>query len=193
MLLGKKVLEKVVRGEVTLVLRRWKRPTVKSGGRLRTSVGVLRIGAVTPFSMSDLTEAEARSAGYSGREAAIAELAGEERGALYRIELDGVEPDARASLRTRTKVAPEEWTAIAARFERWEKASPGRHRAILAVIRERPETAAGVLADALDLDKPSFKQEVRKLKELGLTESLDIGYRLSPRGNAVLDRLADRT
>ena len=29
-----------------------------------------------------------------------------------------------------------------------------------------------------------FKRNVRKLKELGLTESLEVGYRLSPRGEA---------
>jgi hypothetical protein len=34
---------------------------------------------------------------------------------------------------------------------------------------------------------PEFKRDVRKLKERGLTESLAIGYRLSPRGEAVLD------
>jgi hypothetical protein len=34
--------------------------------------------------------------------------------------------------------------------------------------------------------RPAFKLNVRKLKELGLTESLDIGYRLSPRGEAVM-------
>jgi hypothetical protein len=33
----------------------------------------------------------------------------------------------------------------------------------------------------------SFKRDVRKLKELGLTESLEVGYRLSPRGAALLD------
>jgi hypothetical protein len=35
-----------------------------------------------------------------------------------------------------------------------------------------------------------FKLRVRKLKELGLTESLEVGYRLSPRGKAVLQHLA---
>ena len=34
-----------------------------------------------------------------------------------------------------------------------------------------------------------FKRDVRKLKELGLTESLETGYRLSPRGRALLERL----
>ena len=37
-----------------------------------------------------------------------------------------------------------------------------------------------------------FKLDVRKLKELGLTESLRPGYRLSPRGESVLDRLRER-
>ncbi|CAN5854161.1 hypothetical protein BH23ACT4_BH23ACT4_13850 [soil metagenome] len=34
-----------------------------------------------------------------------------------------------------------------------------------------------------------FKQKVRRLKELGLTESLSIGYRLSSRGSELLDCL----
>jgi hypothetical protein len=42
------------------------------------------------------------------------------------------------------------------------------------------------LARALGAEKMRFKQDVRKLKELGLTESLEVGYRLSPRGQAVL-------
>ena len=37
------------------------------------------------------------------------------------------------------------------------------------------------------MEKLKFKQDVRRLKELGLTESLDIGYQLSPRGEAVLE------
>jgi hypothetical protein len=32
---------------------------------------------------------------------------------------------------------------------------------------------------------------VRKLKELGLTESLQVSYRLSPRGRALLERMAN--
>jgi hypothetical protein len=35
-------------------------------------------------------------------------------------------------------------------------------------------------------EKLPFKRDVRKLKELGLTESLLVGYRLSPRGRALL-------
>jgi hypothetical protein len=59
----------------------------------------------------------------------------------------------------------------------------------LRVIAERPGTRAGDLAAGMGRDRPSFKIDVRKLKELGLTESLKIGYQLSPRGRALLERL----
>jgi hypothetical protein len=39
------------------------------------------------------------------------------------------------------------------------------------------------------LETQAFKTDVRKLKGLGLTESLEVGYRLSPRGVALLAAL----
>ena len=48
------------------------------------------------------------------------------------------------------------------------------------------------LAAMMGVDRPRFKQRVRRLKALGLTESLEVGYRLSPRGEAVLARLDRR-
>jgi hypothetical protein len=56
----------------------------------------------------------------------------------------------------------------------------------LSLIAARPGVVSTVLAEALGRDRPSFKVDVRKLKRLGLTESLEIGYRLSPRGQAFL-------
>ena len=48
---------------------------------------------------------------------------------------------------------------------------------------------AADLAAGVDREKLPFKVDVRKLKERGLTESLDVGYRLSPRGRLVLDHI----
>ena len=56
----------------------------------------------------------------------------------------------------------------------------------LALIAERPAVRAGDLAESLGRERLSFKADVRKLKNLGLTLSLEIGYRLSPRGEAYL-------
>ena len=39
------------------------------------------------------------------------------------------------------------------------------------------------------MEKMAFKRRIRMLKELGLTESLEVGYQLSPRGRALLARM----
>ena len=47
------------------------------------------------------------------------------------------------------------------------------------------ETITDGVAQELGRETMTFKRDVRKLKELGLTESLDTGYRLSPRARAL--------
>jgi hypothetical protein len=67
-------------------------------------------------------------------------------------------------------------------------------RRVLALIAARPATRAGDLfAEAGYPDLPSFTRDVRRLKELGLTESLEVGYRLSPRGAAARTRMREVT
>jgi hypothetical protein len=110
---------------------------------------------------------------------------------LYRIAFDGIETDARLALRAAADLSDADWHALAARFERWDSASPGYFPSILRLIGQNPEVAAAILAGRLGVEKLKFKQDVRKLKELGLTESLDVGYRLSPRGTAALEKLRE--
>src|SRR5215213_10827084 len=78
------VLRRIGKGEVTLAFRRWRRPTVKAGGTLRTRVGVLAIASVELVDEERLTDADARRAGAADREALFARLPGE--GSLHRIE-----------------------------------------------------------------------------------------------------------
>jgi hypothetical protein len=40
------VLRRIGEGEVTVAFRRWRRPTVRAGGTLRTKAGVLAIESV---------------------------------------------------------------------------------------------------------------------------------------------------
>jgi hypothetical protein len=49
---------------------------------------------------------------------------------------------------------------------------------------------AANLAEMMNQNTVAFKAAARKLKNLGLTESLDVGYRISPRGRVVLKMLA---
>jgi ribosomal protein S19E (S16A) len=57
------------------------------------------------------------------------------------------------------------------------------------MIADQPGIVSHKLARQVSADVPRFKRRVRQLKELGLTESLEVGYRLSPRGRAVLERV----
>ena len=75
---------------------------------------------------------------------------------------------------------------IAARLDRWDAATEPWTRRYLAMIEANEAVRAPDLADRVGMDVPRFKRRVRQLKGLGLTISLDVGYRLSPRGRAFL-------
>jgi hypothetical protein len=186
MLFRQDVLRRIAEGDVTLAFRRWRRPTVKAGGTLRTRVGVLAIDSVEKVEEDQVTDADARRAGAEDREALLAGLRPE--GTLYRVEFRLAGPDPRIALRERSDISPEERAEIDARLARLDAAS--RHgqwtAAVLELIAERPATRAPDLAASLGRETAPFKADVRKLKELGLTESLLVGYRLSPRGRAYL-------
>jgi hypothetical protein len=177
-------LRRIGEGEITLAFRRWRRPTVKAGGTLRTKAGVLAIDSVEPIREEDVTDEDARRAGAPDREALLARLRPE--GRLHRVEFRLAGPDPRIALRERREVSPAERAEIDARLARLDAAS--RHgpwtRTVLGLIAERPGTRAPELAASLERETAPFKADVRKLKELGLTESLEVGYRLSPRGRA---------
>jgi GTP-sensing pleiotropic transcriptional regulator CodY len=57
------------------------------------------------------------------------------------------------------------------------------------LIDRNPAVVSTVLAAQIGLGRPVFKMDIRKLKESGLTESLEVGYRLSPRGKRLLAHL----
>jgi hypothetical protein len=65
MLLKLELLEAIKAGKVDLVFRRWSRPSVKPGGTLKTKLGVMSIGTIDDMDPADVTEADARRAGFS--------------------------------------------------------------------------------------------------------------------------------
>jgi hypothetical protein len=185
MLLNRRALDGIAAGEIDLVFRRWKHPTVKAGGTLRTRAGVLAIDAVEPTSLRRISADDARRAGFASRAEVLRSLRPD--GRLYRIELHRIGDDPRVSLREQTAISMSDRSKLDARLARMDEArgEPWTHR-LLELIAERPETLAADLAVSLGMEKLPFKRDVRKLKELGLTQSLLVGYRLSPRGRAYL-------
>jgi hypothetical protein len=189
-LFRKAELERIRAGEVTLAFRRWDRRRAKPGGRQRTPVGELAIGAVEAVDRAGLSEDDARRAGYEGLDALLAVLDRGD-GPIWRIELTFAGEDPRRALRAKADLDESELDSLVARLERFDSAS--KHgpwtRDTLALIAAQPEVRAADLAASQGREKLPFKRDVRKLKELGLTESLERGYRLSPRGRALIERL----
>ena len=186
-----RILEAIRDGRVDLAFRRWERARARPGSRRRTAIGVLEVGKVERVERSAVTEADAHRAGFASLNDLLAMLDRRDRGEIHRIELRYAGADPRIELRNRADLTDAELDEIARRLQHFDEAS--RHgpwtRATLELIAKNPEVRAEELAAQVGREKLPFKRDVRKLKELGLTESLSPGYRLSPRGNAVLKRL----
>ena len=186
MLLRHDALEKIRTGRVTLVFRRWSQARVRAGTRLRTMIGVVEVRSVA--AVADVTDADARQAGYENAAALRSDIPGDPAYPLFRMEVGYGGPDPRIALRER-RPSPAELADLIAALERMDRTSPRGPwtRTVLGLIADRPATRAGDLfAGAGYPDLAAFKRDVRRLKELGLTESLEVGYRLSPRGATVL-------
>jgi len=175
-------------GAVDLAFRRWERPRVVVGTRMRTVVGLVEVTSVEPVDEATITADDARRAGAASLDALRRGLAANAGRPVFRVGLRWAGEDPRVALRQQ-QPTPAELDAIRARLDRLDAASAigPWTRSTLAIIDRSPEVRAPDLAAELGRDTASFKRDVRKLKELGLTESLDIGYRLSPRGEAVVD------
>lgn len=194
MLFRNEFLEGLRTGGVTLAFRRWRRPSVRAGGTLLTPVGQLAIQSVDRVALDEITAAESRRAGYESREDLLAELRLRTAGDVYRIELGPLRPDPRIALRAQRSVGDAEFQQLQARLSRLDaRAADGAWtRRTLEVLETHPGVRAGDLCGLVGQDKERFKINVRKLKNLGLTESLGTGYRLSPRGGAVLRLLRSK-
>jgi hypothetical protein len=166
-------LEKIAAGEVTLAFRRWERARVKPGSRQKTPIGVIAVDAVEV--VDEISDDDARAAGFDSPDAVHKAM--RPTGAIHRIALRLDGPDPRVALR---ETPPDE-----ALFAKLDRMGPWTYE-VLQAIAERPAVRAGDLAESFGRERLEFKRDVRKLKELGLTESLNPGYRLSRRGQLTL-------
>jgi hypothetical protein len=176
----------IASGRVDTAFRRWIKPTVKAGGTLTTSAGVLAIDAVDVIALNAVQDEDLKRAGFADR-AALDAVLGDRKGTLHRIRLHYVGADPRAALRESATLSDADAAAIAETLARMDGTNPWVRRT-LELIGELPGQPAQELAEAVGMDKLRFKNSVRRLKGLGLTESLEVGYRLSPRGRAWLER-----
>jgi hypothetical protein len=189
MLFRQRFLDGIRDGTITLAFRRWRRPSVRSGGTLLTAIGQLSITSVDEVATTRISDADAQRAGYASRGDLLAELETRDEGQVYRIELGAVHADPRVRLRQSASLSSDERHHLADRLRRLDERSTHGPwtRQTLDLIRSRPGVRAADLCRLVGMEMHPFKVNVRKLKTLGLTESLEVGYRLSPRGAAFID------
>jgi hypothetical protein len=187
-LLNRDTAEGIANGSITLVLRRWDAPRAKRGGTQRTVAGTILIDNVAEYPASyRVTAAQARAAGYPDAETAQKELDRRPARHTYVITVSYLAPDERPELAADDRLSAADVDAITTRLARWDAAAETPWtRQYLEMIGANEAVRAPDLAARVGLDVPRFKRRVRQLKGLGLTISLDVGYRLSPRGKAFL-------
>ena len=94
----------------------------------------------------------------------------------------------RLTLREHADLDPDELDSLRRRLRRLDRGDPWTE-SYLRLIAANPGVVARELAPQVGMERDPFKIRVRRLKDLGLTESLLVGYRISPRGAAVLAAL----
>ena len=182
----------IVNGAVRLTFRLWEKPHVKVGGRYRVHpIGVVEVNAVASVTLADISERDALDGGFLSREELLAYLAPVAKKPLtatthvFRVGfVHGGDGD-RVPVALETVISAEALFELQKRVERLEREGKWV-RKVMELMVKHPRVAASALAKKLKLETEPFKIDVRKLKKLGLTQSFEVGYEVSPRGKKFL-------
>ncbi|OZD06470.1 hypothetical protein CH275_09630 [Rhodococcus sp. 06-235-1A] len=195
MIFTDRVARGIASGKVTRVFRRWAAPRVRVGTKLHTKAGVVEIVSVDRVDTKDISDDDARAAGEQSLAALSATLRGTELDPVFRIEVRYTGPDERIELSDRADLSELEVGEISSALERLDRASRrgAWTTAVLVAVADNQGCRAAELATLLGREKESLKLDVRKLKNLGLTRSLDVGYEISSRGATYLRTIRSRS
>jgi hypothetical protein len=193
MLFNQKHLTGIKDGNVTLAFRKWKKPSVKQGTIIKTSVGQVEIVTIEVIQIKEITSRDARRAGFQTLDELLILLESIKGGNIYKIYVAYHSPDPRVALRSQTNLTDGVFETIKVKLERLDKYCKDGDwtRKTLIEIENNPNLRAADLAKLLSKEKDWLKTNIRKLKNLGLTISHDTGYEISPLGKAYLKRMHD--
>lgn len=195
MLLERRARDGILDGSVTVLFRRWRRPQVLAGRSYRTAAGLIVVDEIVVIDPAIVTDVDAAPAGYGSADELRAALRAATDDPVYRLRVRPAHgPDPRDELAADDRLSEADLAGLDRRLARLDRASSSGPwtAAVLAAVRAEPGRRAGDLAAAAGRDMLAFKLDVRKLKALGLTVSLPVGYRLSARGERYLQLRASR-
>lgn len=199
LLFQKRFHEGLLDGSITLTFRAWQKMLVKPGGRYRCHpLGVLEVDEVTLVRFGAIDDDDARRAGFTDRvelgSYIATRAAPDDDLQLVRVRLHHGGDGDRVPLALIAELTDGERAAIAQALARLDQRGDAPWTSkTLQLIGKHPRSAASKLAAMVRRDTASFKADVVKLKKLGLTQSFEVGYEVSPRGVAFLDGLKKKS
>jgi hypothetical protein len=190
MLFTAATLRGLAEGRVSFTYRRWEVVRPKVGSRFTTSAGVVEVTSITAADEQQLTAQDATEAGFDSVADLVKWCRAKGQGDLYRVGIVLAGPDPRVALRGQAALDPTDVVALNSKLDRMDRAAEQPWtRSTLRQIERLPGVVSTELAAEAGQERRAYKLRVRRLKTLGLTESLERGYRLSPRGQAYLNTL----
>jgi len=197
LLFQKRFLAGLVDGSITLTFRQWETPRVRPGGRYRCHpIGVLEVDDLRRIRVGEISESDSRKAGFESRGHLLVYLGQWSGGLLddgreiFRVELHHAGDGDRVDSALQADLSSDDLDEIRSRLEKLDARSekPWTRR-FMKLIEAHPRLAASKLAAKVGEETMPFKARVVKLKKLGLTQSFEVGYEISPRGRVYLDRV----
>ena len=184
-------LQGIKSGKITLAFRKWQKASVKIGSLLHTSVGLVEIRKIEPVNENDITEQDALNAGFADKTQLLKSFTHNSTGTIFKISVNYHSADPRIKLREQTELSEQQFTDLKKKLERLDNHSKQGHWTgeILLTIKDNPNLHAIGIAKLAGFEKEWLKLNIRKLKNLGLTISHNVGYELSPLGNRFTERL----
>ena len=175
-------------GSTTVTFRNWKRPQAKVGGRFRKGDLWFEVDRVDLVRVGAITKADARRAGERDPDGVRRRLGIDDPEAeVFRIAFHRIPPAGPPA--DEADLTGDDVDELDRRLDRLDAASAAGAwtRPTLELIATHPAVVSTALAELLGRERFALKADIRKLKRLGLTRSLEVGYELSPRGRAYLD------
>lgn len=184
-------LKGIYSGKITLAFRKWKKPAVVKGGLQQTAIGQVKIIDITPIEESSLKNADALAAGYKSVDELRSDLNAIKEGTIYKIKVRYHGEDPRIKLRSQTNLTNDQFLTLKEKLSKLDRFSAHGDWTItvLKAIQKNPQKVSTFIAEKTGFEKAWLKLNIRKLKNIGLTISHDVGYELSPLGKVFLEKL----
>lgn len=178
-------------GKIRLAFRKWQKVSVKIGSYLNTAIGLVEIHKIEIVNENDITDKDALNAGFTNKNQLLKSFTRNSTGKIFKISVSYHSADPRIKLREQTEISEQQFADLKNKLERLDNHSRQGHwtEKILFSIKDNPNLHAIGIAKLTGFEKEWLKLNIRKLKNLGLTISHNVGYEISPLGKLFIEKL----